>query len=124
MPADDLEEMEDAIEAGETGSGVVSDGASNGEESTGERLPIYHEGMILNPDDADDIWGRISVVREGQPSEAVSVYCRRHGCSVLKRTKDALTIPEYLRCFQLGQDLPKDRSASMQHRHKKMLADV
>ena len=127
VPADDVEEMEEAIEAGDGGAGsdMVSDRASDDEEDDGERLPIYDDkGQVRNPDDASDIWGRIAVIREGQPSECVSVYCRRHGCSVLTRTKDALLVPQYLRWFQLGQDLPKDRSASAQHRHKKMLADV
>ena len=65
--------------------------------------------------------GRISVVRENTPREALALYCRRHGCYVMKRAGVAPSFNQLTQWFLDGQDLPVDRSAAMQRRHKGML---
>ncbi len=51
----------------------------------------------------DEIIGRVKMIREGLPTECVSVYCRLHGCTVpLKRTRQSPNIESLLGWFQAG----------------------
>lgn len=119
VPDAEMGEMDEALEH------AGSDVATDDEETLEEALPIVDmAGQVRNPKDASDVWGRISVVREGQPSEAVSIYCRRHGCSIMKRTKDAIAVERVLQWFLLGQSVPTDRSAAAQNHHKKLFGEV
>ena len=78
-------------------------------------------GQVLNPKKYQEICGSISIVKEGMPGEAMSVYCRRHGCAIVKRTRDAAPVPIILRWFLAGQELPAGRAAALQNRHKVLL---
>lgn len=67
------------------------------------------------------ILGRVSIVKEGQPAESVSLYCRRHGCSIMKRARDAPDNARLLRWFKAGMCIPAGRDAALVSRHKKLL---
>ena len=122
LPDEDVQEM--WVEC-EDGADTDLTEESEGEEDPDAGLPILDmEGQVHNPGNYADIWGKISIIREGLPGEAMSVYCRRHGCSFVKSTKDAIATPDVLRWFLLGQDLPKDRSAATQRRQKLILNEL
>lgn len=67
------------------------------------------------------ILGRVSIVNEGQPNESLSLYCRRHGCKIMKRTRDAPDNARLLRWFKAGMCIPVGRDAALASRHKKLL---
>ena len=85
-------------------------------------LPCRHDsssGRVYGPDGA--YWGRVSIVRPGQPSESISVYCSRHGCTICKRVSG--NIPghrEILKWFMDGQSVPAGRASGLQSRHKQL----
>jgi len=54
----------------------------------------------------------------------MSVYCRRHGCAFMKRTRDALPVLTILRWFLAGQELPAGRAAALQNRHKVLMRNL
>ena len=88
-------------------------------------LPIVDaQGSVRNPADENDIWGRISSVKQGTTQEAVSLYCRRHGCALMKSLSKAPPLPRMLRWFALGQDLPNIRAVAVQARHKHMFQEL
>ena len=60
-------------------------------------------------------------MKEGMPGEAMSVSCRRHGCAIVKRTRDAVLVPIILRWCLAGQELPAGRAAALQNRHTVLL---
>ena len=63
-----------------------------------------------------DILGRIKEMRSGEASAAVSVYCRRHGCTApLTRTHKAPAVDDILAWFEAGQDLPPGADSRPQH---------
>ena len=118
----DGEEEEEAIEAANAGVPVADPGDAAGEDL---ELPIVDaRGSVRNPADENDIWGRISIVKEGTTQEAVSLYCRRHGCALMKSSSKAPPLPRMLRWFALGQDLPKIRAVAVQARHKHMFQEL
>ena len=110
-----MAETDDAVDEG-SGLPAVDEGPG---------LPhIDAQGSVLNPADEKDIWGRISIMKEGTPGEAVSLYCRRHGCALMRKTATAPSRSAMLRWFALGQDLPKTRDVAVQARHKRMFQDL
>ena len=131
MPADDVDGMADGLAAWDAvarhdpaevfGVGAESD-RSDGEEEP--RLPILDNGQVRNPENLAEIWGRLSITKEGTPQECVAAYCRRHGCSIMKRTRTAPSTQQFLRWFALGQNLPPGRAAALQDRHKRLLMDA
>jgi hypothetical protein len=66
--------------------------------------------------------GRVSIVNEGTTKEAFSIYCTRHGCSIMKRIKHAPNDDAIVKWFEDGLDMPKGHSAFLQSNHKGMLA--
>ncbi len=61
----------------------------------------------------DELIGRVKMMRTGLPTEAVSVYCRRHGSTPpLRRTHQSPTIESLLGWFASG---PKDRQTQQRH---------
>ena len=110
--------MAETDDAADEGSGLPA-------VDEGPGLPrIDAQGSVLNPADDNDIWGRISIMKVGTPGEAVSLYCRRHGCALMRRTATAPSMNAMRRWFALGQDLPKTRDVAVQARHKRMLEDL
>ena len=78
-------------------------------------------GQVSNADRPQEIWGRITLVKQGTKQEAVSLYCRRHGCAILKRCHEVPALPALIAWFEDGQQLPNDRSAAAQTEHKRQL---
>ena len=76
-------------------------------------------GRVFGPDGS--YWGKISVIRPGQATEALSVYCSLHGCSVCKRMdKGVPTQAAILRWFEEGRNVPAGRVPSLQRKHKEL----
>jgi hypothetical protein len=62
------------------------------------------------------ILGRIKPLHLGTPKEAVSVYCRIHGCAPGLRTrKNAHSVEAMLSWFQEGIDLPHGAPGKAAH---------
>ena len=78
-------------------------------------------GQVTSSMNPTEIWGRVTVVREGQPSEALSCYCRAHGCSILRRTRDAPDWPDILNWFTFGQTVPAGRTPTLRLRHERAM---
>lgn len=85
-------------------------------------LPCRHDstsGRVYGPGGA--YWGRVSIVRPGQRSESLSVYCSRHGCTICKRVSANLPgLHEILKWFADGQSVPAGRTSGLQSHHKQM----
>ena len=87
------------------------------EASAAHDLPFFdhrtyqvHDG----PNSSAPIIGRIKPVREGTPSECISVYCRRHGCSKMVRVKHMPSQAAILNWFKICLDPgPKHKAAHM-----------
>lgn len=76
-------------------------------------------GRVFGP--SGSYWGRISVLRPGLSSEALSVYCSFHGCSVCKRMSSGVpSQAALLKWLEEGQELPRGRVPALQRRHKAM----
>ncbi len=70
-------------------------------------------------DAASEIIGRIKPVRQGERSEAISVYCRHHGCTVpLKRTAASLSQAQIVQWFADGVQF--GRGNEFRERHQNM----
>ena len=128
MPADDVDGMADGLAAARHDpaevTGAESD-RSDGEEEPMPCVPILDDaGQVRNPLNPAEIWGRLSLTKEGTPQECVSAYCRRHGCAIMKRTAVAPSMQQFLRWFALGQNLPPGRAAALQDRHKRLFMDA
>ena len=67
--------------------------------------------------DGGVIIGRIKPTHENSPKEAISVYCRLHGCSVpLRRVCQCPPMPQILDWFNAGlHDVPKGQVGKAQH---------
>lgn len=80
--------------------------------------PRYDQasGRAYGPDGTS--WGRITVIRPGEASEAISVYCNRHGCQLCKRVAAAPGHSEILAWFTAGQTVPAGRKSALQSHHK------
>ena len=114
---------------------VIADGddGEDGEDADGEDAEaagavdeapfVYHvdTGQVIGRDGVP--WGRISVIREGTPREAVAIYCRRHGCQLMKLCSRCPSHPDILDWFVRGQAVPKGRSPALQGHHKRMWPD-
>ncbi len=73
--------------------------------------PITCQGTLNG-----DILGRIKEMRSGEASAAVSVYCRKHGCTApLTRTHKAPAVDDILAWFEAGQELPPGADSRPQH---------
>ena len=79
----------------------------------------FSTGRALGPD--GEYWGRATLVRQGQKSESLCIYCSRHGCNICKRV--AAGVPgteEILDWFVAGQAMPKGRLPGLVTRHKSL----
>ena len=85
------------------------------------RIAVTGQAYSHSDHENKDSLGRVSLIKEGTRQEAVSVYCRRHGCSFMKRCHEALSKQQLEMWFHLGQDIPKGRTAALQARHKALL---
>jgi len=65
--------------------------------------------------------GRISGTRAGSPQEAVSLYCARHGCTVMRGSRRAPGHDELLAWFGRGQTIPRGKSDAHKRAHKGLL---
>lgn len=85
-------------------------------------LPHYDlgSGRVTSRDDPPEPLGRISLIKVGTPQEAVSVYCRRHGCSFMKGCRVAPSNDDMLAWFRAGMEIPKGRDPALQTRHKRL----
>ena len=121
---EEAQEMEEGLED-EAAIDLGDDPAAHPPDDSGDeegQLPVLDDkGQAHNPKKYPEIWGRISIVKEGMPGEAMSVYCRRHGCTIVTRARGAIPAPITLRWFLAGQELPAGRAAALQNRHKVLL---
>ena len=83
-------------------------------------LPFYdfrtcqvHDGK----DNKGAILGRIKPVRPGAKDEAISVYCRRHGCSKMLRPTQAPDQANLLAWFRDGKDIPDQHKPEYKAEH-------
>jgi len=88
--------------------------------SSSYALPKYNidTKVVTCPETGRHI-GSIKPVREGQPSEAMSVYCKLHQCQPpLRRCAKALPFYKYQLWFQYGLDLPSGKAGQSAHMKK------
>ena len=124
--AEDMDLDVDANAGSDQGGGEeVPDDNALGGDTDEEVLPrLDISGQVHNPHNDAEILGRVSIVKEGTPSESVSLYCRRHGCAVMKRIADAPDTITILRWFKFGLNMPQGRDAGLVSRHKRALAEL
>ena len=84
---------------------------------------VYHEsnrhlGRYKAPD--GKLLATVSIMKPGTNQEAVSVYCARHGCTLLKRVHAAPSHDQIRDWVIAGLDIPAGRQAGLQARHKDM----
>eukprot|EP00969_Alexandrium_andersonii_P294579 13020328-Alexandrium_andersonii.AAC.1 len=53
-------------------------------------------------------------------ARGISIYCRRHGCSILRRVKHPPATDVILRWFLAGQSVPRGRPSALQARHEEL----
>jgi hypothetical protein len=125
---------------GSSRDGVEEDVADLGLHDDG---PAPHEDVVAEiavlPDlrwSSDDfqvrdesglIIGRIKPLHVGTPKEAISFYCRHHGCSVpLRRSAQAPTTAQSVRWFSQGVQLGRGKEFRRQHEElfRQMLRDL
>lgn len=82
--------------------------------------PTYDPAIGRAHGPGGQYWGRVTVIRPGQISEAISVYCGRHGCSVVKRVTASPGQDEILAWFVAGQSVPAGRTSTLQSHHKQL----
>lgn len=114
------DEDDDGVEDPGVDGHSSRDGDDDDSDASSEQPPgprVEPSGRVKGPD--GEYLGRISVMRVGAPTEALSVYCGRHGCSVCIRVSRGVpSQAAILRWFQAGLALPRDRSAHTQRVHK------
>ncbi len=70
-------------------------------------LPRYDRAtfQVLEPI-SGDVMGRIKPMHPGKSNEAITVYCRRHGCAPgPKRIKEAHSLGVTLEWFRCGMEM-------------------
>ena len=98
------------------------------DEPVVDEHPTYFEPKdghvhVWRHDKYDDA-GRISVIRPGEPSEALSVYCRLHGCMISKRILQAPDTQDIFKWYEQGYGIPKGRTPALQTRHKAVFPEL
>jgi len=101
-------------------------GSDASEEEEPQPGPYFDDrtGQVWSqPPGAADrfVLGRISLIKQGTPAEAVSLYCRMHGCSLMRRVIQSPSHQQTMKWFLDGMSLPRDRNPAVQRRHKDML---
>ena len=131
----------EAVEASEPDRGLESGSSSSQEDLPEEPVHMAHtdppgpeEAAVLPQDPgprfdagtgrvfaSDGLYlGRISVVRPGQNSEALSVYCSAHGCTVCKSMRKGVpSTSSLINWLAAGRDMPVGRQAGFQRTHKR-----
>ena len=130
--AEMLAEILDTELAGEAdvdAGAFAESGSSAGEDDDRDHellLPVLDatSGQVTNPENAADIWGRISLVKQNTPQEAVSLYCRRHGCSIMRTSRTVPPTEHLLKWFLRGQDIDAGHTAANKSKHKAMFNDL
>ena len=86
-----------------------------------EELPVMDDatGRVYTHDGSECI-GRITVIKESTPQEAVSVYCRRHQCKIMKRSMVAPSREQIIRWLACGLDIPRGTNPGLVRRHKEL----
>ena len=128
VPGDVIEEMELDLwsHAAADDAGPLSDSDDDGQpEGAGAPAEEWAflevtTGQVRNPSNHNEGWGRISMIKEGTAQEAVSVYCRRHGCAILRGVHRSPPTADILRWFAQGQAVERGRSSALQAKHKAM----
>ena len=127
VPTSELEQMMNDLAAqrddGEDAPGSSSDDEGDDDEpQLGRGLPSLDPdtGQVRSADNPAEQLGRISLIKEGTRQEAVSLYCRRHGCAMMRSVRAAPSTAELLQWFADGQQVPAERTAAAQSRHKAM----
>ena len=64
--------------------------------------------------------GRISMIKAGTRGEAVSCYCKRHQCKVMKRSLVAPAHNEILKWYEDGLSVPEGNHQGLKTRHKNL----
>ena len=89
------------------------------EEHDLDRLPSMHYSFdtrqVRIGDATGEIVGSIRLLREHAPNPQVAFYCRRHGCSFLKRCTSAPSHAQQLEWFAKGLSLPAGKVHSARH---------
>ena len=75
----------------------------------------YDTGSVHQTNIDGPVIGRISVLHKNTPKEAISVYCRRHGCSKLVRVVKAPSHDRIMEWFAAGLDIQARRCYQSPH---------
>ncbi len=123
-PDDDLSDVD--LDAADAGDNIDTSSSSGGSDEDGEPedsdLPSYNPltGQVTTRSEVPEPLGRISLIKIGTPAEAVSIYCRRHGCSIMKRCAQSPSHPALLEWFKAGLDIPKGHEPGLSSKHKRL----
>ena len=114
--------------AGTGGEASDGDGPDPDDEASAESepdvvLPKYDavSGTVTSSATGEKL-GRISLIKEKTKGEAVSVYCRRHGCSIMVGSKHAPALLDVLKWYAAGEDITKSRERAVMLSHKRLFS--
>lgn len=121
-PSDSLDSLDEFSPGHDTDADSVDQmcGDSETDQSEGIFYDVGTGHVWSAPPNAEgrECLGRISVIKTNTPQEAMSVYCSRHGCGVMKRMHRCPSHEAVLAWFVEGQSIPKGRVAAFVGKHK------
>ncbi len=59
----------------------------------------------------------MKVINEGSPTEGVTMFCQRHGCSLVRRLAQVRDQEQLLEWFERGQQVPEGNTPALKRRH-------
>lgn len=121
--AREMSDAEAAAAAAPAGEGLP-DSSSEEEHGDGDGppLPIYEAatGYVFSAARPGVKLGRISIIKEGTPGAAISLYCRRHGCTIMKGVKFSPGLPALLEWFRAGEEIEIGRAGHNVNKHRRL----
>ena len=129
--ADDLGDVPDADDLGDVPDadahdlGDVSDAdipvAGGGEEEEDIVVAAGKPDEIRYYSNDGTYLGRTTLIRKNSPGEAMSIYCTRHQCKIMRTVAKAPSAEAVVAWMAAGLKIPKSKDASHQRRHKDLL---
>ena len=96
--------------------------ASESEEDGPRAINNPFDGKVRNSQNPDQVWGTISTIKQGTEQEAVSCFCRLHGCRLLKRVRYMPSMEAILKWYTEGYYMAPThwcRNEAMVRRHSR-----
>lgn len=74
--------------------------------------------LVFDGEHPDVRLGRVSHMKIGLPGECFSLYCTRHQCAIMRRTRAAPTTEEIRQWYHIGKLIPPGKKHAHLHRSR------